>query len=187
MEKCVFLFVLSFLLSAALLAQEGMWLLNQIDQLGLEKKGLKIATSEIYSKDKPALYNAVVQIGGGTGSFVSPDGLIITNHHVAFTALQRASTTESDYLSNGFTAMNRKDEIQAPGYRILLLNEMNDVTEEVLKAATGITEPAEKDKAINVKIAEMTDAIEKGKDDIQARAQNIRLIMFLLNQRTGSR
>ncbi len=86
MKKSVFLFVLSFLLSAALLAQEGMWLLNQIDQLGLEKKGLKIATSEIYSKDKPALYNAVVQIGGGTGSFVSPDGLIITNHHVAFGA-----------------------------------------------------------------------------------------------------
>jgi hypothetical protein len=169
MKKSVLLFVFAFLLSAALFAQEGMWLLNQIDQLGLEKKGLKIATSEIYSKDKPALYNAVVQIGGGTGSFVSPDGLIITNHHVAYQALQRASSTENDFLNNGFTAKSHAEEIQAPGYRILLLNEMTDVTEEVLMAGKGITDPTAKEKAINVKIAEMTDAIEKEKDDVKAR------------------
>jgi len=169
MKKSVLLFLFAFLLSAALLAQEGMWLLNQIDQLNLDKKGLKISTSEIYNRDKPALYNAVVQIGGGTGSFVSPDGLIITNHHVAFGALQRASTTETDYLSNGFTAKSRAEEIQAPGYRALLLDQMDDVTHDILKAANGITDPTEKEKAINVKIAEMTDAIEKVKEDVKAR------------------
>ena len=169
MKKSVLLFLFAFLLSAALLAQEGMWLLNQIDQLNLDKKGLEISTSAIYNKDKPALYNAVVQIGGGTGSFVSPDGLIITNHHVAFGALQRASTAETDYLSNGFTAKSRIEEIQAPGYRALLLDQMDDVTLDVLKAAKGITDPIAKEKAINVKVTEMTDAIEKGKDDVLAR------------------
>jgi hypothetical protein len=168
MRKSVFLFAISFLFAANLLAQEGMWLLNQLDQLKLDKKGLKISTSEIYNKDKPALYNAVVQIGGGTGSFVSPDGLIITNHHVAFQALQRASTAENDYLTKGFTAKTHTEEIKAPGYRALLLNEMTDVTSDVLKSGEGIAEPTAKEKAINLKIAEMTDAIEKGKDDVLA-------------------
>ncbi len=111
MKKYVFVFIISLLFVISSTAQEGMWLLNQIDQLGLEKKGLKIKTSEIFNPDKPALYNAVVQLGGGTASFVSPDGLLITNHHVAFGALQRVSTAETDYLTNGFLAKNRSDEI----------------------------------------------------------------------------
>ena len=149
--------------------QEGMWLLNQINDLNLKDKGLQIETNEIYNPDGPALYNAIVQLGGGTASFVSSDGLIITNHHVAFGALQRAASAENDYITNGFLARNRNDEIEAPGYQARLLEEMKDVTSEILKSAKGVDDPVERDKKINAKIAKMTDAIEKKAEDIEAR------------------
>lgn len=157
-----------FLFTVSSFAQEGMWLLNQIDQLNLKKKGLQIETSKIYSKDKPALYNAIVQIGGGTGSFVSSNGLVVTNHHVAFTALQRASTVEHDYLTNGFLAKTNGEEIPASGYTAFSLLEMKDVTKEILAAAKDAKNAEEQDKLTNKKIAEMTESISKGKEDISA-------------------
>lgn len=157
-----------FLFTVSSFAQEGMWLLNQIDQLNLKKKGLQIETSKIYSKDKPALYNAIVQIGGGTGSFVSSNGLVVTNHHVAFTALQRASTVEHDYLTNGFLAKTNGEEIPASGYTAFSLLEMKDVTKEILAAAKDAKNAEEQDKLTNKKIAELTESISKGKEDISA-------------------
>ncbi|MCK9423334.1 MAG: S46 family peptidase [Bacteroidales bacterium] len=167
MKKVIILFTLLLIFIIKGNAQEGMWLLSQLDQLDLNKKGLQIAVSDVYSKDKPAVYNAVVQLGGGTASFVSKDGLLITNHHVAFTALQRASSVTSDFLQNGFLATKRSDEIKAPGYQAQLLTDMKDVTAEVLGAATTITDPFEKSKKINEKIAAMSETIKKGKDDAQ--------------------
>jgi hypothetical protein len=145
-----------------------MWQMSQLGQLDLQEKGIRLQDNEIFSPDKPALYNAIVQVGGGTGSFISPDGLIITNHHVAYTALQRASSVTNDYLNDGFTALEKKYEIEAPGYQAQLLSEMKDVTEEVMAAAKGISDPVEKDKKINAKISEMTEKIEKDKVDIRA-------------------
>ncbi|MCX6285513.1 MAG: S46 family peptidase [Bacteroidetes bacterium] len=149
-------------------AQEGMWLLSQINQLDLAKKGLQIPVSEVYSKDKPSVSDAIVQLGGGTASFVSKDGLLITNHHVAYTAIQRTSSVNSDYLNKGFLATKRSDEIKAPGYRARLLMEMKDVTTEVLEAAKGINDPAERNKKINEKITTITEAYTKGKEDVDA-------------------
>jgi hypothetical protein len=149
-------------------AQEGMWMLTQIGQLDLAKKGLQIPVESIYSPGTPALCNAVLQLGGGTASFVSPDGLIITNHHVAYTAVQRASSTSSDYLDNGFLAKDRASEIQAQGYQANLLTEMKDVTGDVLAAAKGISDPVEADRKVNARIAEMTSPYEKEGSDMQA-------------------
>jgi len=166
------LFLLVFL-SLPSFAQEGMWLLPQIGQLDLNKKGLTIPVSELYSKDKPALYSAILQVGGGTGSFVSPDGLVLTNHHVAFTALQRASTTGSNYLTEGFLARTRNEEIKAPGYRALMVTDIRDVTSEVQEAGKGIADPTEKEKKINARIVAMTDLIEKDKKDIKAQVSEM--------------
>ncbi|MCX6247265.1 MAG: S46 family peptidase, partial [Bacteroidetes bacterium] len=146
----------------------GMWLLSQIGQLDLNKKGLQVAVGDVYSPGKSTISDAIVQLGGGTASFISKDGLLITNHHVAYTAIQRVSSVSSDYLLNGFLATKRSDEIKAPGYRARLLTEMKDVTAEVLASAKGITDPTDKNKKINEKIAKMTEAISKGKDDIEA-------------------
>lgn len=168
MKKYSICFVFFILFLGISSAQEGMWLLNQIGQLDLNNKGLQIPVSDIYSKNKAGLCNAVVQLGGGTASFVSPEGLLLTNHHVAFTALQRASSVNSNYLTEGFLASKRTEEIAAPGYRALLLTEMRDVTDEITAGGKGITDPVERDKAINRKIAGMTDEMEKGKEDVRA-------------------
>jgi hypothetical protein len=168
MKKQTTLFILIWIYFLSARAQEGMWLLSQIGQLDLPAKGLQIPVNDIYNPGKPSLYNAIVQLGGGTASFVSPEGLLVTNHHVAFTALQRASSTSSDYLTNGFLAASRAAEIQAPGYQASVLLEMKDVTVEVATAAAGITDPVEAEKKINAKIIQMTELIEKDKKDIRA-------------------
>jgi len=167
--KKIFLTVIIMLLSvSSILPQEGMWLLNQIKNLDLESKGLKIGVDDIYSTQKPALYNAIIQIGGGTASFVSKDGLIVTNHHVAYTAIQRASSEQNDYLKNGFLATKRSDEISAQGYTARLLLEMKDVTNEITSSVKDIKDPQEKQRKTQEKIQAMTDELEKGKPDIQA-------------------
>ncbi|MDD5363329.1 MAG: S46 family peptidase [Ignavibacteria bacterium] len=167
MKKILTIFTFLLFFTASSFAQEGMWLLNQLDRLDLNNKGLKINVSDIYSKDNPALYQAVIQLGGGTGSFVSGEGLIVTNHHVAYAGLQRAATKEHDYITDGFLAKNRNDEISAHGYRARLLVDMKDVTSEILDAVKNFTDPVERGTAVNKKISEMSDALKKGRDDAE--------------------
>ena len=95
------------------IADEGMFPMSEILKLNLRSKGSAIARREIFSPDRASLIFAVVSVGA-TGSFVSPDGLFLTNHHVAFSAVQAASTPEKDYLTNGFLARTRAEEIRAP-------------------------------------------------------------------------
>lgn len=161
--------ILSLLFSFSAIADEGMWLLDQLDQLDLNQKGLKIKLEEIYHPDKPSITDAIVWLGGCSASFVSPDGLLLSNHHCAYGALQRASTEGTDYIKNGFLAKDRSEEIQAIGTTASVLQEMKDVTQKVLKAAEGIDDPVERDKKISAKIVEMTEKIEGDRDDIQAR------------------
>lgn len=168
MKKILSTFVLFFLFVFSVSAQEGMWLLNQIDKLDLNKKGLQLDVSDVYNPEKPSLYNAIIQLGGGTGSFVSSDGLILTNHHVAYMGLQRASTKDNDYITNGFLAKNRSDEIPATGYQASLLIEMRDVTLQVLDAVKGITDVVERSNKITNKSNEISDAAIKGSDDLNA-------------------
>jgi hypothetical protein len=152
----------------SVVAQEGMWMLTQLGKLDLEKKGLLIPLEQVYSPNKPCLANAVLQLGGGTASFVSPDGLVLTNHHVAYTALQRASSVIQDYLTNGFLAKERSSEIPASGYQARLMTEMKDVTDVVLAAAKGITDPVERDTKMKELIAEMTKAVSTKANDMLA-------------------
>ena len=114
MKRILFAITWLFIVLFQVHAQEGMWLLTQIGHLDLMKKGLQIPVEKVFSQDHECIANAVVQMGGGTASFVSGDGLLLTNHHVAYTAIQRSSSAGQDYLTNGFLAVNRNEEIQAP-------------------------------------------------------------------------
>jgi hypothetical protein len=164
-----FVIILVVLISVQFLsADEGMWLITQIPSLNLQTKGLNLDNEAIYHPDKSCIAKAIILLGGGTSSFVSADGLILTNHHVAFGAAQRASTQGTDYLTNGFLASTRQEEIKAPGYSAQVIVEMEDVTDEVLAAAKEIKDPVEKDKAINTKIQSITDQKEKGFEDLNA-------------------
>jgi hypothetical protein len=135
---------------------EGMYPITSLSKLNLKAKGLKIDPAEIYSAKGGSLIEGVVQLSGCTGSFVSPDGLIITNHHCVFGAVQAASTVEKDYLTNGFLAGTRAEEIQARGLTATITEAMRDVTADVMSAVKDSMDPLARVKAIEDRIAELT-------------------------------
>lgn len=92
--------------------EEGMFPMSDLNKLDLKKAGLEISIDEIYNESKPALVNALVRIGGCTGSFISETGLIITNHHCVFSQVAAASSSQNNYLENGFYAKENADEIK---------------------------------------------------------------------------
>ncbi|GJQ61890.1 MAG: Asp/Glu-specific dipeptidyl-peptidase [Melioribacteraceae bacterium] len=132
-----------------------MYPLSEISNLDLTEAGLKIDPKEVYNPDGVSLIDALVKVGGCTGSFVSPDGLIITNHHCAFGSLNRASTTENNYLENGLLAETKEDEIPATGVVCRITESYEDVSEEVLNAADEAETLADRTKLIAEKIREI--------------------------------
>jgi len=131
--KYLFISVMIVFLAWPGAAEDGMWLPHQIKHLNLNSMGLKIPVEKIYNEDGVGLIDAVVLVRGGTGSFVSKKGLILTNHHVAFGALQQASDKEHDYINHGFLAQTPAEEIPAPSYYIDVFLGYEDVTSYVLK------------------------------------------------------
>jgi len=112
-------------------ADDGMWMPHQMKDLNLKALGLQMNPDDLYKKDGTGLMSAVVNLGGGTGEFVSAEGLILTNHHVAYGAIQRASSKEHDYINNGFLSRSRGEEIPAQGYQAGVLLGYEDVTSKV--------------------------------------------------------
>lgn len=128
-------------LSAHARADEGMWMPSQLPQLAdtLRQAGFEGDPASLADVARAPL-NAVVKVGGGTGSFVSPDGLLLTNHHVAMGVIQYNSTPEHDFIDDGFIASDRGDERAAnPDFRVLVTVGFDRVTDEVLEDARGET------------------------------------------------
>jgi hypothetical protein len=148
-------------------AAEGMWTLDKLDRCPFDQwkaKGLALGPEEIYNPKGVALAHAVVQIGGGTGSFVSPNGLILTNHHVAFGALQRQSSVEVNYIQDGFLARTLSEEIPALGYEVRCLLDITDVTKDVLEGIDDKTPDKERHDKIEANTKKIVQKAEKGKD-----------------------
>lgn len=123
---------------------EGMFPLSDLNRVDLKKAGLEIDQTDIFNPGKVGLVDALVQVGGCTGSFVSAEGLIITNHHCAFGAVQLASTPENDYLTGGFVARERSKEIPAQGLTIRITDSYEDVSDRVLGAVAKVTDPVQR-------------------------------------------
>ncbi|MFN0109651.1 MAG: S46 family peptidase [Blastocatellia bacterium] len=157
------------------IADEGMWLPDSLSKLPLaqlKKRGFELKPEDVYSTTQASLKDAIVQISiGGTGSFVSPEGLILTNHHVAFAAITRASTTEKDYINNGFLAKSRAEEIPAQGYSISILQDFKEVTAEVMAASKPEMSPEQRDAAMNIKKGEIAKAALAGREKDGIRTQ----------------
>lgn len=152
---------------AMLVADEGMWPIDALNKLpwkDLSAMGLELSPQQIYDGKGGGVAYAIVSLGGGTGSFVSPQGLILTNHHVAFGALQRTSTAEHNYIADGFNAGSFADEIPAPGYRASVLVSVTDVTRQVISAATDGMSDLERYNALEQRIKEIVKAAETDKD-----------------------
>lgn len=147
---------------------EGMFPLSEIHKLDLKKAGLKINVDEVYNPNGVSLIDALVKVGGCTGSFVSENGLIITNHHCAFGAVQRASTTENNYLKNGFLAKDYEEEIPAKGIICRITESYQDVSDIILKAANEVDDVSKREDAIKNKMDELVKAEEEKDSTIKA-------------------
>lgn len=119
-------------------ADEGQWTPDQISQLDFEMmkaRGLELSAKQLWDPDgderNGGLMRAAVNLSGCSASFVSPEGLIATNHHCAYSAIQANSTVEHDYLNDGYLAATRTDELRAPGKTIRVLRSVQDVTETI--------------------------------------------------------
>ena len=115
-------------------ADEGMWLPSLIGERikDMKRKGFKLSAEDIYSINKASMKDAVVQFGGGcTGEFVSKEGLLLTNHHCGYGSIQQLSSVEHDYLTDGFWALSRNEELPVPGLTVSLLVKMEDVTDRI--------------------------------------------------------
>ncbi|MGB7207785.1 MAG: S46 family peptidase [Pyrinomonadaceae bacterium] len=136
---------------------EGMFTPDRIASLNLKKRGLKIKPEEIYNPAGGGLTDAVVRLSiGCTAEFVSPDGLILTNHHCGFDALVSASTPDKDLVETGFKADNRGGEIPAKGYSVFVTQRVEDVTAKITKGTESLSGEA------------LAAAIKKNTDDLTA-------------------
>ena len=159
------------LLPVSVLGDEGMFLPDTLSQLPLKKlqqRGLKIPITDLFNPNGPSIKDAVVIVDGGTGEFLSPDGLMLTNHHVAFDALVAASDPSKDYATNGFLAHDRGEELPAKGYTVQITQELKDVTTDVLSGVTDATSPPDRSAAILTKTRTLMAANAKPAEGITA-------------------
>ena len=157
---------LAFVLALSLFApsafsDEGMYPISAIDRIDLNAKGLQLTADQIFNPDQTCLVDGICRVNGCTGSFVSPQGLIITNHHCAYRAIQSASTAENDWLKNGFNSKSLEEEIPAPGYEVRITESFQDVSAEVLSAVDESMSAAERSKAIEKRRKELEKKAEE--------------------------
>ena len=136
MKKLLSALLLTVFLAPQAMADKGMWLLQLMRQQNLEdqmrKQGLEISVDEIYTPGTPSLKDAIGIFGGGcTGEVVSPNGLVVTNHHCGFSFIQQLSTVEHNYLHNGFWSQSYEEELPCNGIAFTFVKEIKDVTEEI--------------------------------------------------------
>ena len=137
MKKHILIIIFSLIIAASwnAKADEGMWLPSLISQrIGdMQEKGFRLSAEDIYSINQASLKDAVVLFGRGcTGELISPEGLLLTNHHCGYGQIQQHSSVEHDYLKDGFWAMTREEELPNKGLTVSFLERMEDVTDLVL-------------------------------------------------------
>ena len=176
MNKKIILITLLFLAVAQFgyhVPEEGMFPLSEIHKLDLKKAGLKIDQNDVYNPNGISLVDALINVGGCTGSFVSNEGLIITNHHCAFSAVQLASTPENDYLNNGFVAKNHEQELEGKGLTCRITDSYEDVSDLVLGATAAIDDPSSRLHIINNAMKNIVEEAEKRDPSIKAEVSEM--------------
>jgi len=160
--KKVFLVVLLLsIVTFPVVSEEGMLPLSELYKLDLNSKGLKINPEELYNPDGISLVNGIINLSGCTASFVSSDGLILTNYHCAFRAVQGVTTKDKDYMKEGYSAVNRKQELRAKGYTARIIESYKDVSNKVLKVVKKGMSFEQRAKAVKKQIKKIILKVEK--------------------------
>lgn len=172
-RKSMLILVATVLVVCRLTAKEGMWipiLLEKYNFAEMQEMGFKLSANDIYDVNNASMKDAVVIFGGGcTAELISDEGLILTNHHCGYRQIQSHSTIEKNYLTNGFWAMNKNEELQNPGLTVSFLEYMEDVTYKVFEKTDGLSN-AEKEKQMERNSSEIKKrASENGKFAVQIK------------------
>ena len=150
-------------------ADEGMWLpysINGQNLADMQRLGCKLTAEQIFSFNQPSLKDAIVQFGGGcTGELISPEGLLLTNHHCGLSYVQAHASVEHDYLQDGFWARSKDEELPNEGLTVSFLSYIEDVTAIVLKGVTDNMSEDERAKKIEEN-GKMLASERKGKRDV---------------------
>ena len=156
-------------------ADEGMWFLMFLDRLNqrdMEKMGLQLTSEEIYSINNSSLKDAIVQFNGGcTAELVSSEGLVLTNHHCGYNAIAELSTPENDYLTNGYWASSRADEMKPKSLYVRFFVRMDDVSKRILGVLNDEMTEDERNEAIKAETAKIEEEnSENGKYVVSVRS-----------------
>lgn len=145
--------------------QGGMWipsLLQGMNEKEMKNLGMKMTAADIYSVNKSSLKDAVPHFNGGcTSEVISPKGLLLTNHHCGFDAIQNHSSVEHDYLTNGFWAYKMEEELPNEGMVVTFIVKIEDVTTKVLEGIANLTSEVEKQKKIQDNITALSASLPK--------------------------
>lgn len=165
MKKWTLLLVLMTSLRGLVWADEGMWLpqlLQALNEKDMKAKGMKISASDIYSISKSSLKDAIVSFGGFcTAEVISNQGLILTNHHCGFDAIQNHSTVSNNYIRDGFWAYDRKQEIANPGLTATFIVRIDEVTTDVLTGITAAMSEKDRQAQIEKNITQLRAGVKK--------------------------
>lgn len=160
------LFLLLFVMQAHA-QQGGMWipsLLKGMNEKEMKSLGMKMSAEDIYSVNKSSLMDAVPHFNGGcTSEVISAQGLLLTNHHCGYSQIQSHSTVENDYLTDGFWAMKKEDELPNKSLNATFIVRIEDVTTKVLEGTMGISSEVEKQKKIQSNITSLSTSLPKEK------------------------
>ncbi|WP_019541406.1 S46 family peptidase [Proteiniphilum acetatigenes] len=158
------LLVAIFLAALTVKADEGMWLLKELNSESvarMKELGFTFPVDQLYDEDNPSLKDAVVIFGGGcTGVAVSDQGLIFTNHHCGYGAIQKLSAVEHDYLKDGFVAENQAEELPADGLTVSFLKSMTDVTDRIMAHVPSVLSEILRERAIDSLSTALIDEYE---------------------------
>lgn len=165
MNKKLITIIILFSCTFRCFADEGMWLpqlLQTLNEKQMKKMGMKINASDIYNINKGSLKDAIVSLGGFcTGEVISDQGLVLTNHHCGFDAIQNHSSLENNYIQNGFWAYNKKQELQNPGLFVSFIISIEEVTNIVLKDVKSSMSEKERQNLIEKNINQLKKDYKK--------------------------
>src|SRR5436190_3118173 len=146
-------------------ADEGMWLplfLQQLNEKDMKAKGMKISAKDIYNINSGSLKDAIVSFGGFcTGEVISAQGLVLTNHHCGFDAIQNHSTLDNNYIRDGFWAKSNNEEIPNPGLFVTFIVRIEDISKQVLAGVAGTMSEKERQAQTEKNVAELIKTVKK--------------------------
>ncbi|GAB4255805.1 MAG: S46 family peptidase [Vicingaceae bacterium] len=166
MKKIIVFIGVLFIGSIQLSAKEGMCiplLLEKLNESEMQTMGFKLTAEDVYSANKSSMKDAVVSFGGFcTAELISPEGLLLTNHHCGYGSIQNHSTVENDYLTDGFWAMSKEEELPNPGLTATFIVRIEEVTDQILGDVDEMMTEVERQKIINENIKKVGEKAIEG-------------------------